>query len=593
MYRCLLVVCALAISLKAPLSAGPILNWSVARNEHFEVYSQAGPERARAALDWFEQLRAFFQAQTTLSPEPPARLRVIGFASEREYQEYRLRPTADAYYAGYGGQNTIVLPGLSTRQMGTAAHEYVHALLHTRGGHLPPWLSEGLAEVYSTVQVNAGESLIGAEAPNRLARLRQSGVPSVERLLRTNHAEFQAARRDESSAFYAGSWALTHMLLFAPGYAEKFPAFLTAISSGEESAAAISHVWNRPIATVDRDLSAYVAKGRFIPRHVASALAPATSEDIASVPAAEAKIVTADLLLILGETPRALALYQEAGRETPRNAHISAALGAIALQRQEREQAQRYWQEAIRLGIDDAQLCFHYAALAQETGAAPEAVRAALARAILLAPEFDDARYQLALLEKNTNHEEAAIAQFQAMRHVLPARAFSYWTSLADAYLTVERRGDAKAAAQSALPFAHTPPDRAQVHRLLYLADTEMSVRVTRDASGAVRAVTTRIPRDGPKANPFVEVDDRLVKLETTLTEVRCEEITRLVVAPSGDPLVLAIPDPTRVLMQNAPPEFTCGPQDHVPVIVEYAAREPEGIVRSLSFSPPPLQPVQ
>ena len=45
-------------------------------------------------------------------------------------------------------------------------------------------------------------------------------------------------------------------------------------------------------------------------------------------------------------------------------------------------------------------------------------IRPALERAVALEPDFDDAHYQLALLEKNAGHYEAAIREFHAMRIV-------------------------------------------------------------------------------------------------------------------------------------------------------------------------------
>src|SRR5271165_1776760 len=96
--------------------------WRLTRSEHFEVYSQTSDQRARAILMWFEQLRAFFEQpgwNANASP-PSSRVRVILFASEQEYQPYRVRATADAYFAGNRNQDYIVMGGDDPARFGLA-----------------------------------------------------------------------------------------------------------------------------------------------------------------------------------------------------------------------------------------------------------------------------------------------------------------------------------------------------------------------------------------------------------------------------------------------------------------------------------------
>jgi hypothetical protein len=54
-------------------------------------------------------------------------------------------------------------------------------------------------------------------------------------------------------------------------------------------------------------------------------------------------------------------------------------------------------------------------------------------------------------------------------------------------------------------------------------------------------------------------------------------------------PVTLAIPDPLRVQMRNAPKEFTCGPQPNNAVTVVYALSDGskpnrEGLIRGMEF---------
>ena len=106
-YRWLAILAVLAI----PAAAVTVPKWRVARSDHFEVYAQASGERAVAILQHFEQLRAFFVQQGGWKTVGPLPVRVIVFASAEEYQPYRLRTNADAYYVGSGDRDYIVMAG--------------------------------------------------------------------------------------------------------------------------------------------------------------------------------------------------------------------------------------------------------------------------------------------------------------------------------------------------------------------------------------------------------------------------------------------------------------------------------------------------
>src|SRR5579884_1790879 len=96
MYRCLLFTALVCVCYAGPATA----SWTVARTADFEVYSDAGSETARATLDWFEQLRAFFSEHTRLGTKAPAPVRVIVFRTPDEYAEYRPDPSVAAFYVG-------------------------------------------------------------------------------------------------------------------------------------------------------------------------------------------------------------------------------------------------------------------------------------------------------------------------------------------------------------------------------------------------------------------------------------------------------------------------------------------------------------
>lgn len=138
--------CVRSLALIATLSCCAVTaqspdRWTLVQDGHFEVYSHTGDDTAQQALIWFEQLRTFFQQNGLLGAgvkdEGRPRLQVIGFRSEKEYEEYRLGPVADAYYVADGSRSYIIMASLEKKDYGVAAHEYTHDVLHASDVKLP------------------------------------------------------------------------------------------------------------------------------------------------------------------------------------------------------------------------------------------------------------------------------------------------------------------------------------------------------------------------------------------------------------------------------------------------------------------------
>ena len=573
----------LSICLGAPAWAGSA--WRLTRSDNFEIYSQGSDASARSAALWFEQLREFFLQQTglTLGNLPPTR--VIAFGSAKEYEPYRLR-SASAYYVGTGSQDYIVMPDLGADEFRTGAHEYAHLILHASGLRYPAWLKEGLAEFFSTVHVGEQSSELGGDVPGRSQILRRRAWLALSELLSV--AEDSRPREPgKVELFYAQSWALTDMLFLSEAYSSRFLELITALSFGEPSLQALTKVYRKPIEQITSDLHAWMNGGRVGRIHLPGVVTPHTAVTVSDVPALEARLLLADLLSATGELDRSEALYRELQREAPRNADIAAALGTIALRNGDQDGARREWKQAIEAGVTDANLCYRYAALAEMAGLASDAVRPALVRAIALRPDFDDARYMLALLEKNSGHYEAAVTELRAIGRVAPARQYDYWSILSDALNELDRRKEARDAAEQAARYAANPGEHAHAAQLAYMAQTDLAVQLSRDSNGREQMVTTRVPHESDW-NPFIEAGDDIRRIQGAVKEIDCgDKVTRFVVEAGGARLRLAIEDPSRVRMRNAPGEFVCGPQDANHVWVEYAVSKnkgTDGVVRGMDF---------
>jgi len=553
-------------------------NWVRAAAPHFNVYSDTAPESARSLATGFERLRAFFLRQVNLEAPPAREVRVICFASIPEYNTYRLNGGASAFYVGSESRDYIVLPAPASGDLQTAAHEYGHLLIHSGGWNLPDWLAEGLGDVASTVHISDRQTRIGGDLPGRSRVLKTQRWLTLAELFAFSLKVDTVSER--ASLFYAQSWALTDLLMLSPSYSALFPALLAALTGGVPPVKAFDAVYHVSLDALERDLRAHILHSSATPVPLPSIPGTAPEVRVESLAPFTTRLLLADLRLASGDLSRAGSDFAALAAERPDSADVHAALGALALRRGDTASAVASWKRAIELGVTDPDLCFRYAALADDRGL--PAVDA-LHRAIELRPDFDDARFKLALLEKNSGHPEAALAQLRAMRRIAPFRAFAYWIALADCNLDLDRRAEARQAALQAREHAASNEERQRADDFVWMADSELAVEI----SGPNQFRTIRVPVKAPPRNPFIEAGDRARQAEGTLREVQCPEgggIQLLVDTPNGA-LTLSAGDISRVQIRNGGGEkfeFTCGPQDPRKVLVEYDAGK--SLLRGIEF---------
>jgi tetratricopeptide (TPR) repeat protein len=560
--------------------------WLALRTPHFELFTDAGDHYAPGLLVHLEQLRSLFLAQAGASAKSQAPVRIFAFRSAAEYVRYRRDETADAYYFGAPSRDYIVMPLTRAEDYRTAAHEYAHAAIHGAGLKLPLWLSEGIAEVFSTVVFQDGHATLGHANPGRLQALQHaSWMPLGDVMSLTDPP---ASRKDRTGMFYAESWALTHMLMFSPAYSRHFGALVS------DSAAAGSSVYKTSPAALERDLRAWIAKSSL----PAVKVSPAGLDTV--LPVSEPlngfklHVALADLQLAIGQVETARRSYLELEAGFPANAEIQAALGRIAIAQGRGPEALERFGRALSLGIHDARLSYEFAVMAQNAGLAEADVVTALERAVALDAGFDDARYLLALAYMNSGRYRAALQHFQALRFVPQRRAYAYFTALAHTQTELGMLDEAKKTAAEAARRARTEEEAEHARDLAWMASSEIVVQMTGDRAGQL----WRVPSDRETLenwNPFIEPGDRMQREEGVLRDVDCSgNVLRLTVVAGGHPVVIGVSHPERVQLRPAdagPLEFTCGKADGRRVMVEYVLSSDKaagyaGILRGIRFLP-------
>ena len=123
--------------------------WIRVPSADFEIYSSAGEGDTRRVLESFERVRDFFeQATGAKGRQRREPVRVIVFGSKKEYDQYRPNDFATAFYTQITGRDYIVLGTANDAVFPIAVHEYVHLVARNAGMKLPPWLNEGMADLF-------------------------------------------------------------------------------------------------------------------------------------------------------------------------------------------------------------------------------------------------------------------------------------------------------------------------------------------------------------------------------------------------------------------------------------------------------------
>ena len=137
-------------------------------------------------------------------------------------------------------------------------------------GELPRWLNEGLAQIFESAVVEAGELRVGHADEARLDRVRNlltgktaGGLVPVGELIRADEALFLAAHagdRGPADRAYLTSWAVAFHLTFDRHVVgtPKFEAYLKAVKAGEDPVASFETLIGQSVPDYDRDLRAYL-----------------------------------------------------------------------------------------------------------------------------------------------------------------------------------------------------------------------------------------------------------------------------------------------------------------------------------------------
>lgn len=350
--------------------------WLKVATPRYTVLSQWDEPRT---LAWVRDYDRFIDSVATLlhvdtATLPP--LTVVIFARERDFTRYlpdradgEKTPLAKAFFARRETWGVAGLAGDAGDEDAARAlmfHEGVHWLTSLDYPiRFPPWLDEGLAQLFSTARVVNGAVQWGAPAPDMLQFLRRKPLLPTDSVLAARRSDPLFDSGTHTGTFYAQSWALVHYLLLGPAAGDGPPARSQAVDAQllqqlreRSPEALLREVFAASPAEMDTRLRNYLRQHRFATATITAAAdvaAPVVQVSAASVAEVEAArgqlaLTAGHRRLALNHARRAVAL----GPDLPAGHELLAV--HAAWDPRTREAAAAHARRALEHGSRDAEM---------------------------------------------------------------------------------------------------------------------------------------------------------------------------------------------------------------------------------------------
>src|SRR5208283_1865227 len=362
------VLCLVAL---APLCAEE--KWIKLSTPHFEMLTPNGEKRAREALLQFEQIRTFFRQATNKPKESAAaetRVRIVAFRGEKDYKPYRMNEGAAAFYLRNESHDYIVMGDVEEEHFTAAAHEYTHLVVEHAGLKFPPWLNEGLADLYSTLEAQGARTMVGKPSKGRVLVLLHENWLDLPSLFAVGRDSPYYNEKEKMSIFYAESWMLTHMLMLSTEYGSKFTQFLATVNQGTRSEDALRSVYGKDTSAVMNDLRHYLAGGTVRVTFVNVKFEKSDLEPEVTTPDdLDLRLALIDVLVGVHKLDQAKEALTKLSSQYADQPQVEETWFDLAWQSRDTKSASAHCERAFTLGSKNVQMLNNCMALEYQTGA--------------------------------------------------------------------------------------------------------------------------------------------------------------------------------------------------------------------------------
>jgi len=418
------VALGLLFVLAAPLTIQAKDNWTSVRSKNFFLVGNASEKEIRQVATRLEQFRDVFTRLLTAAKfDTPVPTTVIVFKSMNSYKPFNSHNDA-GYFQKSEDINYITLTTESGAQnpYSVIYHEYVHLLVDNAMGNVPVWFNEGLAEYYSSFDIEEDRKVhLGELIPYHLQTLREEKLLPLRTLFAVDPYSPYYNEGSKRGAFYAESWALVHYLILGNS-GQRVPQlgkFLQLIGTNVAIDEAFKQAFQMDVEALEKELKKYI-EGHTFKMQVATfehKLEFDSGMKATPLTDAAAQGYLGDLLLHIHRLNDAEARLQQALALDPKLTMAEASLGILRARQGRFEEAKNTLQEAVKGDSNNYLAHYYYAyALSREGMDANNLVRGyesetaatmrtELRKAIELSPTFPESYRLLAFVNMVTDEQ--------------------------------------------------------------------------------------------------------------------------------------------------------------------------------------------
>lgn len=424
-------------------------NWNRVQTKNFTVVGDASQGDMKKIALKLEEFRAtlaeIFPRAKINTPVPTT---VVLFKTDDSFRRYKprykgkIKDNVAGYFMPGKMMNFIVLSADKTvgDPYEVIFHEFGHFLLDNNVSNVPPWLSEGLAEFYSTFDSNGDREVkIGTPIEQHIYVLRNEVPLPLKTLLEVDRKSPHYNESRKAGAFYAGSWALFHYLMIGDG-AKRQPQlirFMSLVDSGAPLDTSFQKAFGITPKMMEDELMGYVRKYLFPVLLVKFRDPIVVDKDVESRPLADAEAfhIQGSLLSNLAQFDDAKTSVNKSLALDPNYSPALVESGRLAAREQNFDDAEKRFIAAV--SADPKNFLAHYyrAEMFAFRGKYLEAIES-YKQAIALKPDLAMLYSDLGYAYSNAGNNQEAVKSFESGLAANPREA-NFYRSLGYAYLDV------------------------------------------------------------------------------------------------------------------------------------------------------------
>ncbi len=204
--------------------------WYSAEIENFLIFSNAPVGQTKATIEELLNIQyTLSKVFPTIAGKSEKKIRVVIAKNDSTIKRFsglyegKPKPIGGMFTKDLEGDLLLInLGGRFDLIRPTIYHEYVHFLTISRSFYIPPWLGEGIAETFSTIEITRKGAKVGLGNVSSVAVLRNNKLIPFDRFFQITHGspEYNSSKHGQG-IFYAQSWALIHYLLYGKNDLQK------------------------------------------------------------------------------------------------------------------------------------------------------------------------------------------------------------------------------------------------------------------------------------------------------------------------------------------------------------------------------------